>query len=421
MLNQIIDHVVESQTDIDDNEQKSPTGCSAHYGTWKSPLVISPSNFQHKSLCVAACNPVLGCSHGCLFCYVPDTSTNKQAKSLLEYGVKDPDREWGNYAFFRLLKKHAFLKSLKQLEAMPIDQLNKDGNRAVMFSTTTDPYQTSRHEDLSIRKVQNRQLQSAVRQSLEYIRDLSSLNVRILTRSPLARLDFELFKSFGERLVFGMSLPTLDNELAKIYEPYAPSPSKRLETLQAAKKAGINIYVAIAPTYPECTDEDIRKTLVAVKALEPVTIFHEPVNIRADNVKRIEEHANSLGKSLNTAVFATPNAWRRYAIESLMRVQQIAGEVGVLDRLHLWPDSDLDSKAKFLEIRKDLWRQLYPDSTPDKNELDARKQQDIAAFETLHAWIQGWWSRISEWPGQPKQADWEVPSLPPSSLFVPKM
>ena len=38
-------------------------------------------------------------------------------------------------------------------------------------------------------------------------RDHSSLNVRILTRRPLAKLDFDLYRSFGERLVFGMSLP----------------------------------------------------------------------------------------------------------------------------------------------------------------------------------------------------------------------
>ena len=38
-----------------------------------------------------------------------------------------------------------------------------------------------------------------VRRSLELIRDHSTLNVRILTRSPLARADFDLFKSFGTR------------------------------------------------------------------------------------------------------------------------------------------------------------------------------------------------------------------------------
>jgi len=65
-----------------------------------------------------------------------------------------------------------------------------------------------------------------VRRSLELIRDESTLNVRILTRSPMARLDFDLYSTFGNRLVFGMSLPTLRNELAKVYEPKPQAQSK---------------------------------------------------------------------------------------------------------------------------------------------------------------------------------------------------
>lgn len=74
-----------------------------------------------------------------------------------------------------------------------------------------------------------------------------TLNVRILTRSPLVRADFDLFQSFGKRLLFGMSLPTLRNDLARIYEPKAPAPSQRLATLKAARKAGFHVYIAIAP------------------------------------------------------------------------------------------------------------------------------------------------------------------------------
>ena len=88
-----------------------------------------------------------------------------------------------------------------------------------------------------------------------------------------------------------MSLPTLRNDLAKVYEPKAPAPSQRLATLHAAKKAGLHVYVAIAPTYPECDEADLRATLKAVAELEPITIFHEPINIRAENVARIEEQS----------------------------------------------------------------------------------------------------------------------------------
>src|SRR5213594_4283910 len=44
---------------------------------------------------------------------------------------------------------------------------------------------------------QERGSRTIVRRSLEIIRDESTLNVRILTRSPLARRDFDLFVTFG--------------------------------------------------------------------------------------------------------------------------------------------------------------------------------------------------------------------------------
>lgn len=148
------------------------------------------------------------------------------------------------------------MKSLRSAENMSVSKLKPDGNRAVIFCSTTDPYQVIHHPDPARQKIVGKHARRLVRRSLELIRDHSTLNVRILARSPLARADFELFKSFGSRLLFGMSLPTLRNELAKVYEPKAPPPSQRLAALRAAREAGLHVYVAVAPTYPECDEAD---------------------------------------------------------------------------------------------------------------------------------------------------------------------
>src|SRR5208282_381186 len=115
------------------------------------------------------------------------------------------------------------------------------------------PYQVIRHPDPARQRELATHARFLVRRSLELIRDQSTLNVRILTRSPLARADFDLFRSFGKRLVFGMSLPTLRNDLAKVYEPKAPAPSQRLATLQEARKAGLYVYVAMRRRIPNVT------------------------------------------------------------------------------------------------------------------------------------------------------------------------
>jgi len=319
----------------------------------------------------------VGCSHACRFCYVPSAATIKQASKLAKYGVQDPDVEWGDYLLIRPWDEQRFLASLRAAENTPRSQLKHGGNRAVIYCSTTDPYQVIRHPDPERQRKLTEHCRFLVRRSLELIRDQSTLNVRILTRSPLARADFDLFRSFGvhgqrgSRLVFGMSLPTLRNDLAKAYEPKAPAPSQRLAALRAAKEAGLYVYVALAPTYPECDEADLRATLKAVAELEPITIFHEPINIRAENVARIEAQAEALGIKLNTEVFATRESWQDYAVSALHTVHELAKELGIEKHLHLWPDKLLGSEALVSRM-------------PNPRQYVKR--------------LRHWWHRVSEWP-----------------------
>ncbi len=367
-------------------------------GMWSAPVVIAPNNFVYKSLSNWAFNVAVGCSHACRFCYVPSAATIKQGPKLAEYGVKDPDAEWGDYVLLRPWDEDKFLASLRAAENTPRRLLKRDGNCAVMYCSTTDPYQVIHHPDPERQRMLAQHARWLVRRSLELIRDHSTLNVRILTRSPLARADFELFKSFGPRLLFGMSLPTLRNDLARIYEPKAPAPSQRLAALRVAREAGLHVYVAIAPTYPECDEADLRATLKAVAEVEPVTIFHEPINIRAENVERIQSHALALGlfplpegegrgegqlpllgeragvrasQSLRTDVFETREQWQDYAVNALQTVERLADELGLADRLHLWPDKSLGNVGVVNRMPK------------PKEHL---------------RWLRQWWERISEWP-----------------------
>jgi DNA repair photolyase len=350
-------------------EQRDAT--KSPLGFWEHPAVIQENNFVHKSLSNWSFNIAIGCGHACRFCYVPSAATIKIGPKLREYGVEDPDAEWGDYVLLRRWDERRFLSSLAQAEKTPPNQLNPDGNRAIIYCSTTDPYQVFRSTDAALRAELARSAEHLVRRSLELIREHSTLRVRILTRSPLARRDFDLFKSFGPRLLFGMSLPTLRNDLSRVYEPKAPSPSQRLATLQAAKEAGLNIYVAIAPTYPECEEADLRATLKAVAELKPITIFHEPINIRAENVERIKAHARTLNIAMRSEVFATRESWRDYALHSFKVVHRVAKELGVSKQLHLWPDKCLGA----------AW---VVQSMPKQ-----------AAYEK---WLEKLWSRVSAWP-----------------------
>jgi DNA repair photolyase len=368
--------VLDNPAGFDPRVVRPPLSASDHrVGMWHAPAVLAENNFIYKSLSNWAFNVAVGCSHACRFCYVPSAATIKQGPKLAEYGVKDPDTEWGDYVLFRPWDQDKFLASLRVAEAAPRSQLKRDGNRAVIYCSTTDPYQVIRHPDPTQQKLLAQHARMLVRRSLELIRDHSTLNVRILTRSPLARSDFDLFKSFGSRLVFGMSLPTLRNDLAALYEPKAPAPSQRFATLLAAKEFGLHVYVAIAPTYPECDTTDLEATLKAVAQLNLITIFHEPINIRAENVSRIEAHGKKLGVKVKTEVFSTREAWQDYALSSLTTVLDISRSLGISDRLHLWPDKSLGSENM-------IKRQENP--------------------EKYKKFLDNCWARVSEWPcGRP--------------------
>src|SRR3984957_3377612 len=125
---------------------RSPlNGADKRVGMWHAPAVIAENNFVYKSLSNWAFNVAVGCSHACRFCYVPSAATIKQGPKLAEYGVKDPDAEWGDYVLLRRWDQDKFLASLRTAEDVPRSQLKRDGNRAVIYCSTTDPYQVISH------------------------------------------------------------------------------------------------------------------------------------------------------------------------------------------------------------------------------------------------------------------------------------
>lgn len=82
-----------------------------------------------------------------------------------------------------------------------------------------------------------------------YLRPLGSQrpgpHAQPLTRSPLAREDFDIFQSLGDRLLLGISFPTLDRMISGIYEPKDSHPRQRLKLLTDAHEAGIHTFVAV--------------------------------------------------------------------------------------------------------------------------------------------------------------------------------
>jgi len=377
-----------------------------------NPAVITLNNFKFKSLSNWSYNISFGCLHGCSFCYVPATAAIKAEKALETREVipKQWQRErleghhwgdlhWGEYSLLRTWDEAKFRKSLAAAEKCK--KVAPDSNRAIMFCTTTDPYQTfSIPGNPEKTKLLNDQCAGLVTKALRLILEESTLNVRILTRSPLAKRDFPLFKEFGNRLTFGMSLPTLDDKLSQIYEPGAPGPAVKLKTLQAAVDAGLHVFVALAPTVPDDGEDGLRRALKEIVKLKPITIFHEPINLRAENVQRISNKARALGRTIRSEVFESRERWREYAFEQFLLVEKIARDLKIPEGgLHLWPDQDLGTKAGFVDMKRMQAERESGAKNLSRRQIAKIEEEWTNSFEP---WINYWHNpkeRISSWPG----------------------
>jgi len=161
-----------------------------------------------------ACNPYVGCMHGCIYCY---------AKFVSDYQKRE--EPWGTFV------------DIKEYPNYDILRLN--GDKSVIFSSVTDAYQPIEKTERRTRKI------------LENIYE-SRLQVRFLTKSDLILRDLDLLTQM-QSIEIGFSI-ALDDETAKIMEPNAALPSKRIAALKTIHAAKISTFVFIAPIFPKITD-----------------------------------------------------------------------------------------------------------------------------------------------------------------------
>ena len=74
--------------------------------------------------------------------------------------------------------------------------------------------------------------------------------VFIQTRSPLVLRDLDIFKK-SKNIDAGLSITTANDDIRKIFEPYAPPVEARLRAIETLHQNGIRTYVMIAPILPE--------------------------------------------------------------------------------------------------------------------------------------------------------------------------
>jgi DNA repair photolyase len=210
-------------------------------------------------------NFAVGCTHGCLFCYV-DRIWRLHSKNRLSpyYGLRLAD--WGQYLYVPSDLE-------EQIKRTPWQRWS--GVR-VLMSSTHDPYLPELYFP---NRWPRRILEAALPHGVKFT---------VLTRSVLAMQDFDLYVRYRGQVFLMSSIPTLDDGFARVTEPRAPPPSVRLSMLKRAKELGIEVGVVVAPIIVRAGwREDLERLFEALAELRPAVVYGELLHARGLNLARL--------------------------------------------------------------------------------------------------------------------------------------
>ncbi|MCW5731926.1 MAG: PA0069 family radical SAM protein [Alphaproteobacteria bacterium] len=182
-------------------------------------------------------NPYRGCEHGCIYCFARPT----HAFLGLSPGLDFESRLFMKPDAARLLRNELARPSYRPA--------------TIAIGTNTDPYQPIERD------------QRIMRQILEVL-DECGHPVGIVTKSALVTRDIDILASMAKRnlVKVTLSVTTLDRRLARVMEPRASTPERRLEAIAALRGAGIPASVLFAPVIPAINDWEMERVLEAAAA-----------------------------------------------------------------------------------------------------------------------------------------------------------
>jgi len=269
--------------------------------------IISESKLWKKKLGDWVINPYVGCEHGCKHCYCPAMPGVKFTNN------GKTQREWGEYIFPKenlITRLEAELKTFD-----PHKNATKWGRGMVLLSFLTDCYSPIEAK-LKI-----------TRQILQLVLEAGH-TIRIQTRSALVERDFDILERYLDQVLLGTSLPYLDDKLARILEPKASAPSRRLKMLAQAAQRGIPIYVAIAPVMPFHSLNVVEEVLQEIAPLDPVEVFSEVLNPMDDNVNIMNEALSKAGRKEKVSEFYKTQQWVSWTYEYLYNAYLLGHKLG---------------------------------------------------------------------------------------------
>jgi len=183
-----------------------------------------------------AINPYRGCEHGCIYCFARPTHSYLDLSPGLDFET-------------RIIAKVNAAERLREALARPgYEPLH------INIGSATDAYQPV-----------ERRLR-ITRALIEVLAETRH-GFAIVTKSAGVERDLDLIGEMGRDglAVVYMSITTLDGHLARIMEPRAAAPHRRLRAIEALARAGVPVGVSASPMIPFVNEPELERILAAAR------------------------------------------------------------------------------------------------------------------------------------------------------------
>jgi DNA repair photolyase len=179
-------------------------------------------------------NPYRGCEHGCVYCFARPSHAYLGLSPGLDFET-------------RLIARPGMV-------AVLAEELRRPSYRVapIAIGTNTDPYQPIERTRGIMRSV------------LEVLSEFRH-PVSVTTKGRVILRDLDLLGEMGQAglAAVGVSVTTLDPDLARRMEPRCPAPAHRLAMIEALAAAGCPVRLMVAPLVPGLSDHELEAILRA--------------------------------------------------------------------------------------------------------------------------------------------------------------
>lgn len=195
-------------------------------------------------------NPYRGCEHGCVYCFARPTHSYLNLSPGLDFET-------------RIVAKVNAAERLRETLASP-----RYEPRALVLGTATDAYQPVERR-LGI-----------TRRIVEVLAEAGH-PFSVVTKSSGIERELDLIAPMAAQGLVSvyLSVTTLDNDLARILEPRAAAPARRLRTIKALADAGVPVGVSVSPIIPFINEPELERILEAAAAAGASSAFSIPVRL----------------------------------------------------------------------------------------------------------------------------------------------